>query len=138
MAEVSFAGESFTIADRIGLMPLMRFAKVAQSGVDSRELAGLAAMYDLIEQCIAEQDWPRFEKAADRTRADADELMQVVQDVMALVAARPTERPSDSSDGPPATATNSTVASSSPADRFVSMGRPDLAEMVRMSQSVSA
>lgn len=134
---VDFGGESFTVAERIGLMPLMRFAKVAQSGVDSGDMAGLAAMYDLLEQCIDPSDWRRFEAAADRARADGDELMAVVAEVMAKITERPTSRLSDSSDGPRVTEPNSEAASSSPVmDRL--HGRPDLQLMVIRAQAAKA
>ncbi len=130
---VEFGGESFAVADRIGHMALMRFAKAAQAGVDSSDMAGLAAMYDLLEQCIDPADWPRFEKAADRTRADGEELMRVVVEVMARVTDRPTSRPSASSDGPRVTEPRSEVDFSSPVmDRL--SGRPDLQLMVVQAQ----
>lgn len=96
---IEFAGESFAVADKIGLMPLMRFAHLADSGVDSEDMAGLAAMYDLLEQCIAEQDWSRFQRAATKSRADGDDLMAAVQAAIAVISERPTGRPSDSSAG---------------------------------------
>lgn len=133
---VEFAGESFLIADRIGLMPLMRFAKVAKAGTDSTDLAGLAAMYDLLEQCIAPEDWQRFQDRADAARSDSDELLEVVSTVIETLSARPTSRPSDSSAGPQTTAEKSTPASSSAVkDRLEAAGRPDLALMVTMAQT---
>lgn len=136
MAEVVFKGERFTVADAIGLMPLMRFAKVAQSGVDTNELAGLAAMYDLLEQCIADAEWERFQAHADRTRADGDELMKVVSDVFEVLSQRPTQRPSASSAGPsPANAKSADVSSSQVIDRLEQNGRPDLALLVTQAQA---
>ena len=135
---VAFGGEQFVVADAIGLMPLMRFAKVAQAGADSSDLEGLAAMYDLLEQCIHEDDWVRFQKVATRVKADDKALFGVVREVMATVAGRPTRRPSDSSDGPPSTKPNSGDVSSSRSLRVVQRleddGRPDLALMVQMAE----
>lgn len=129
--QVTFCGEQFDIADRIGLMPLMRFAKVAQDGVDSTELAGLVAMYDLLEQCVAPHEWARFQATADQHRADSETLMGVVTTVIELLSARPTSRPSDSSDGPQRTAPNSTGDSYSRViAREEAAGRPDRALMV--------
>ena len=134
MSDVVFFGESFVVADRIGLMPLMRFAKVAQGGVDSSDLAGLTAMYDLLEQCIADHDWQRFQAHADRSRADGEELMKVVAEVMAMVSARPTSRPSDSSAGPPSTAPSfRDVSYLRVMDRYSQ--RPDVQEMVMAAQA---
>lgn len=127
---VEFLGEQFAVAERIGLMPLMRFAKHAKSGVDSESMAGLAAMYDLLEQCIAPSDWQRFEDHADRERADGEQLLGVVTAVIEALSARPSTRPSDSSAGPSTTAPNSTDDSSSVVQRLEDKGRPDLALMV--------
>ena len=132
---VEFFGEQFEVADRIGLMPLMRFAKLAKSGADSADMEALVVMYDLIEQTVAPSDWPRFQDCADRNRADSDDLMGLVTKAIELISQRPTSRPSDSSDGPPATKLSSTVVSSLPVkQRLEAQGRPDLALMVLTAQ----
>ena len=140
MSDVAFGGERFTVADKIGLMPLMRFAKAAQGGVDSNDMAGLAAMYDLIEQCIAPADWARFQSVADKTRADGEELMAVVKDVIEALSARPTTRPSDSSAGPATIEPKSAAEpdlSDQPELRLIrsleSQGRPDKAQFVKLA-----
>lgn len=135
--QVEFFGEQFAIADRIGLMPLMRFAKVAQAGVDSADLAGLAAMYDLLEQCLAETEWQRFQVCADKNRADGEQLMGVVAEVMEKISARPTSRPSGSSDGPSIIEPRFEGGSfSAVMDRL--SGRPDLQRMVLQAQESRA
>lgn len=137
--QVIFLGESFEVADRIGLMPLMRFAKTAQAGVDSSDMAGLAAMYDLIQQCLTDPEWPRFEAHCDRERADGDQLMTFVREVITLISARPTSRSSGSSDGPSSTARNSEVdLSSEVVTQLVRRGRPDLGTMVTLAREASA
>ena len=140
MSDVSFGGESFAAAESIGLMALMRFAHVARSGTDANDMAGLAAMYELLEQCIEPSDWERFQQTAMRTRATGDDLMRVVKDVIQAASARPTGRSSDSSDGPTATAPSS-ESSDAPlrvVRRLESEGRPDLALMVTMAQEAKA
>lgn len=136
---VTFMGEEFAIADKIGLMPLMRFAKAAQSGLDSADMEGLAAMYDLLEQCIADDEWKRFDNHATKTRANDEELMQVIKDVTAQLSARPTSRPSASSGGPQQTAPTSEEDSSSlEVVRRLNSGphpRPDLAMAVLRQQT---
>lgn len=132
---VALAGERFHIAERIGGLPIMRFAKAARQGVDSDDMAGMAALYDLLEQCIHPDDWARFEAHADRERADGEQLVQVVAEVLQLVAARPTGRSSDSSAGPPTTGPSSTGRSSERViRRYEDKGRPDLALMVLKRQ----
>lgn len=140
---IEFEGESFHIAERVAAMSLMRFAKVAQSGATTTSMAGLAAQHDLIEQCIHPDDWPRFQAHAEKVRANGDQLLTVVQDVLKALAERPTGRPSDSSDGPRTIEPSSTDDSSLPGTdavihRLNEKGRPDLALMVyKRQQSIA-
>jgi hypothetical protein len=137
-----FAGESFTVADRIGLMPLMRFAVLAKDGVDIDDMEGLVAVYDLLRQCITDEDWPRFEAHASRARAGEDELLQVVKDAIELITAHPTRRPSDSSAGQLSTSGPSADGSGSPVtsliERLEREGRPSIAYMVAQAQDSRA
>jgi hypothetical protein len=133
--KVTLEGEQFGMAENVGAMPLMRFAKVAKSGGDSANLDGLVAMYDLLEQCIEPSEWVRFQAHADRVRADGEKLMAVVSDVFQALADRPTGRPSASSGGPKNTKPRSVAGSSSKViKRLEREGRPDLALMVTMAQ----
>lgn len=152
-AALTFHGERFRVAGKIGLMPLMRFAKLAQAGVDTDEMDGLVAIYDLLEQCIdtsrycagcgeAERDgccdgrrivddWTRFTVLATAHRDQGEELLDIVKQAVELMADRPTLRSSGSSDGPPSTSGSSTEGSSSPVVRRLERrGRPDLGLIV--------
>jgi hypothetical protein len=92
-------------------MPLLRFAHAAKSGLDSADMEGMAAMYDMLRQCLADEPvyvlnnaeltrkaydelppeavaqvvtyggWDEFEAHATRTRADDQDLIGVVQRV---------------------------------------------------------
>lgn len=136
MADIEFAGETFATADKIGLMPLMRFAKVAKAGADAQDMDGLAALYDLLKQCIAPADWQRFEDAADRTQAEGDELMGVIGKVFEALSERPTRLPSDSSAGQTPTPPSSEDASYlRVVKRLEDEGRPDLALIVEMANA---
>lgn len=135
MSEIQFAGEQFRVADKVGLMPLMRFAHVARQGVDANDMDGLDAIYTLLQQCIADDEWQRFEDAATRVRADGDDLIAVVTAAIEIISARPTGQPSDSSVGLPTTSVNSEGGSSSPViDRLMERSRPDLALIVSRAQ----
>jgi hypothetical protein len=132
-------GGTFHVAPSIGLMPMLRFANVAKSGIDSKELEAMFAMHELLRNTIHPDDWERFQIHAADNYADGDELMEVVAKVMAIVGDRPTGRSSDSSAGPRTIEPSSTVVSSSPAmdnviDMYNAKGRPDLALMVRRRQ----
>lgn len=136
---VSFLGRDFAVADQVSTLALMRFAKLAQGGMDAESMEGLAAMYDLLEQCIAPEDWPAFGRLADQQRAQADDLFDVVTRVLPLIAARPTGRPSDSSDGPQEpNAPSADDSSSRVITRLERQGRPDLALMVARAQDSRA
>jgi hypothetical protein len=49
---VEFMGERFRLADRVGLMPLLRFANASKAGLDSDDFEGMAAMYAMIRGVI--------------------------------------------------------------------------------------
>lgn len=104
---VEFMGEKFRVAEKLGAMPLLQYANAAREGLDSDSMEGLAAMYAMIRDCIADDEWKRFERHATSTRADQAELLNVVTDVVAILTARPTVPPGDSSPGRPATSANS-------------------------------
>lgn len=70
---VEFMGKEFAVASKIGLMPLMRFAHAAKSGLDSADLEGMAAMYDMLRQCIADDSVFVFQ-GRRITRGEASEL----------------------------------------------------------------
>jgi hypothetical protein len=145
---IEFMGKTFRIADRVGLMPLLKFSAFADTAVsDPRALGALYAMLrDCIHQgnpgcgtcevCAPERcgecrnctmvaegeaedglpctvyrpdptlckdfdagDWHAFEEHAMQTKAEADDLMDVVTKVIEKIAGRPTRQPSPSSTG---------------------------------------
>ncbi|MFC0504218.1 hypothetical protein [Micromonospora costi] len=134
--KVEFLGEWYRIAEKVGLMPLMRFAMTAKQGAKADDMEGLAAMYALIRDCIDPTDWDRFEDDATMKKAEADDLLKVVQDTIQILSARPTQRPADSSVGPQTTSESSKAPSSSPqADQRVPQGAD---EMVSIDELLAA
>lgn len=132
---LTFAGKPFKVADKLGLMPLLRFAHLAKQGVDSDDMEGLVAIYDLLVNVIAPEDWEAFEQHAVDVRAEGDDLMLVVTQAIEMISSRPTERPSVSSDGPGRTSPSSPGDSSSRVIRRLEKeGRPSIALMVRQAQ----
>lgn len=131
---ITFLGKDFRIAERVGLMPLLKFASSAD--VDTSDPRALSAMYALLRDCIYEGtpacgecaeceadndgackfydrgDWGAFEEHAMITKADADDLLDVVTKVLELVAGRPQQPRSGSSAGPRRTQRASTGRSS--------------------------
>jgi hypothetical protein len=131
---VDFLGERFRISDKIGLMPLLKFS--AHADMSTSDPGALAAMYAMLQDCIhpgtpgcgkCKQckdddersckdfdpgDWSRFEHHAISTKADADELLDVITKTIELISGRPTGPPSPSSTGRRSTRDGSTARSS--------------------------
>ena len=118
---VELLGKRFRIAPKVGLMPLLKFS--AFSDMDTQDLRALSAMYAMLKDCIhpgtpacgsCEQcdagddgsckafdkgDWAAFEIWACESKADADDLLDVITKAIELIAGRPTEPPAPSSPG---------------------------------------
>jgi hypothetical protein len=131
---VELLGRRFRIADKIGLMPLLKFSAFADMSVaDPRALGAMYAMLrDVIhpgnpacgkcEACTDGRerscpefdpgDWRAFEDHACESKAEADDLMDVVTKAIELIAGRPTGPSSSSSPGPRSTRGGSTGRSS--------------------------
>jgi hypothetical protein len=122
---VTWQGAQFRIADKVALMPLLEFSHLAQEGVDSVDMEAMAAMYDVIKSCVADNEWLRFKQHAIKVRADDQDMLDFVKRTFEVLSDRPTKQPSDSSDGLQATKQSSTEDLSS---RVLSRlgGRPDL------------
>jgi hypothetical protein len=131
---VSLAGRSFRVAEKTGLMPLLKFSHAA--GMKTSDQRALVAMYEILRDIIRGPDepcgkcdgckeaspeptaaecrnadpgdWDAFEEWAIECKADADELLDVVTEAIQVISARPTESPSDSSTGSRRTSRRST------------------------------
>lgn len=145
---IEFMGKRFRVADKIGLMPLLKFS--AFSDVAVQDPRALGALYAMLRDCIHAGnpgcgecgfcapercggcpncrmvaagedgdglpctvnradpsgcrdydpgDWHAFEDHACESKAEADDLMDVVTKTIEIVAGRPTAPPSPSSAG---------------------------------------
>jgi hypothetical protein len=137
---ITLAGREFRVADKVGLMPLLKFSHAANLRAnDDRAFAAMYAIlrdviYEGDEPCgrcpgckraspepvtrdcqIADQgDWEAFEEHATKCKADEEELLEVVTQAIKLITARPTELPSNSSAGQRKTSRSLTDGKSSP------------------------
>jgi hypothetical protein len=98
--QFSFEGETFTVADKVGLAPLADFAHAATSGLETSDMEGLAAMRSMLRQVVIDEDSDRLWETITRSRADGDDLMPIIQAVMEAQTGKDTPKPSDSSAGP--------------------------------------
>lgn len=126
--KVELLGRKFRVAEKIGLMPLLKFASA--SDMSTEDPRALSAVYSMLRDCIYEGrpgcgtcerctgdpengvtgdqkmcklydkgDWADFEQHAIDTKADADELLEVISQVMEVISGRPTSPPPGSSAG---------------------------------------
>jgi hypothetical protein len=133
---IVFMDRPFRCAKKFGLMPLIRFGYLSKKGLDTADEDALAAMYDVIRQAIDPDDWDAFMDHAADTHADEDELMEVVAQAIQVISARPTVRPSDSSDGPTGTETSSSADSSSEESSALTPRQVQAREHLRLLQPV--
>jgi hypothetical protein len=131
---IELKGRRFRIADKVGLMPLLKFSAFADVAV--QDPRALGAMYAMLRDCIHPGtpacgecemcdagndtackafdpgDWRAFEDWAMESKAEADDLMDVITKTIELVSARPTKPGEPSSSGRRATSRASTGRSS--------------------------
>lgn len=131
--KITLAGRDFRVAEKVGLMPLLKFSHAAN--LKTTDERALAAMYQILRDVIKEADkpcgectgckeaaggpsardcltadqgdWEAFEEWAVECKADADELLDVVSEAIKVISARPTSSPSGSSDTSPRTSRKS-------------------------------
>lgn len=159
---VEYAGRRYAVRERVSLLPLMRFAVIAKQhaaqqhrrddtpGADGqREMEALAALYQLLQQCIDPAEFDAFFDHAVEQGAQPEDLMPVVRDAITARAARPTQPPSRSPGGQSTTGTSSAGASSWRGSSvpmgsvdvqrdLEARGRPDLALVVHRAREASS
>jgi hypothetical protein len=146
---VEFAGRWFRCAvPGVSTFALLEFADVAKDGLSSESLEGMAALYELLRDCIDPADWPAFRAHARTSGASGESLMFVIRDAVAAVSGRPTQPPSASPGGRSTTVPSSAAGSSSPGSPIrqgdprvqtdlEARGRPDLALVVKHAGEAS-
>ncbi len=132
--KVELLGKQFRVAEKIGLMPLLKFASASE--MTTEDPRALSAVYSLLRDCIFsgtpgcgeceactagdestcksydKGDWAAFENHAMDTKADAEELLAVITQVLEIVSGRPTPPRAGSSPGRRGTQRSSTGNSS--------------------------
>jgi hypothetical protein len=98
---IEYEGRRFRIASKVGLMSMMDFAEVADSGVDANAIAGLAAMKRLLRDVIDDRDWQRFHTWSRTAALDGEQLGLIISKAMEIIGSRetPTGSPSGSPGG---------------------------------------
>lgn len=107
---VELLGRNFRLAKSVGLMPMLKFSAFADMEV--QDARALGAMYQMLKDVIDPADWRKFEDHAVDSKADADDLLDVISRAIELISGRPTKQPGPSSRGPRAISGGSTATSS--------------------------
>jgi hypothetical protein len=156
---VEFRGKRFRLGKHgaDNLMPQLAFAQAATSGLGDADPKGLAAMYEMLRGCFIHSpacgtcaacdderyddcksfdpgDWPRFLRLATAVCAPGDEILKVVEQAMAQIAARPTNAPPGSSPPAPPASGNLKDPSSLPA-AFRDLPPGDLIDLDDLARS---
>lgn len=83
---IPFKGETYKIADKVGVWPVMQFARAAESGLSLGDAKGLSAAYSMLQDVIHEDDWGRFQENMINTKMDdLEALMKLTQDAVAMI-----------------------------------------------------
>lgn len=95
----------------ISLMDLSEFARLAAEGFDDGSPEGIGILADIYRTLLGAQEYGRFRRHCREHGTDGRLLLEIIGGIIAEAGDRPTERPSDSSDGPPPDPASATVVS---------------------------
>lgn len=128
-----YFGSEIRVSPEFGELDLADFMEAA-AGLDEDSVDALSLVKRTMRSAVHAEDFDTFWRLAKANRQGTEDLMPVLYACVEAVAERPTQRPSDSSDGPSATRALSAVDSSSQViGRLEGNGRPDLALMAHMA-----
>src|SRR5882672_4767628 len=83
---ITFMGEKYKVAAKIGVWPMMQFARAAEAGLSLGDPKGLAAAYSMLQDVIHEDDWGRFQENMINTKvSDLEALMKLTQDAVVVI-----------------------------------------------------
>jgi hypothetical protein len=92
--QVDFFGEKFHVAEKTGAIPMLMWAKAADTEVDSSE--GMAAVWLMVEDVIHETEFKRLIRVGLKNKAGSEDLFKLINASMELITGNPTE-PQDGS-----------------------------------------
>lgn len=109
--EFELDGTEFVGDGHISIMDLSEFARLANDGMDSGSPEGLAILADVYLSLLGPAAYKQFRKHCREHGTDGGVLVEILGGLISDEADRPTERPSDSSAGPPSAPGTVTVVS---------------------------
>ena len=109
--EFELDGVEFKGDGNVSMLDLSEFARLASQGVDTTDPAAVAIIADIYLSLLGEQTYQRFRAHCRRSGTNPEVLLAIIGDMAGERVDRPTDRSSDSSDGPPPTPDSAKVVS---------------------------
>lgn len=76
----TYMGETYRLDSKMGVWPLLQFARAAESGWRNDDMRGLAAIHAFLQDVMLPEDWPRFQDdMISKKMADVPGLLEVVR-----------------------------------------------------------
>ena len=76
----TYMGETYRLDSKMGVWPLLQFARAAESGWRNDDMRGLAAIHAFLQDVMLPEDWPRFQDdMIAKKMADVAGLLEVVR-----------------------------------------------------------
>jgi len=90
-----FKGETYKLDTKVGIWPLMQFARAAEAGMNTADARGLAAVHAFLQDVIDPAEWGRFQEDMIRKKVDdlgelLDTAQQAVNQLLEKQAAKKT------------------------------------------------
>lgn len=95
----------------LSVMDVSEFARLATEGVDSQSPEGVAIISTIFMTVLGKNTYQQFRRHCRDHKVDDETVLEILRDLFTDASGRPTSRPSDSSDGPPAAPATATVVS---------------------------
>jgi hypothetical protein len=73
---LSFKGGEYKLDTKMGIWPLLQFARAAEAGMEVTDARGLAAIHAFLQDVIDPDDWPRFQE--DMIKKKVDDLRELL------------------------------------------------------------
>lgn len=83
---VTFMGVKYRIADKVGVWPLMQFARAAEAGLSAQDSRGLSALHAFLQDVIHPDDWGQFQEDMITKKVnDIEPLMEMARQAIELM-----------------------------------------------------
>lgn len=108
--EFTLDGIDWVCEGEMSVLDVSEYARLATQGVDTDSPEGVAILADVFSGLLG-STYQQFRAHCRKHGTDGEVLVQIIGDLLAEQADRPTNRPSDSSDGPKSDPATRTVVS---------------------------